>query len=202
MKVTVGLVDYGVGNLASVRQALLELGLRCRVSAEPSTLNECHVLLLPGVGAFKPAMAALRARALDEYLIEQQQHGRPVFGICLGMQLLAHSSSEGGPQEGLALIDGTVEALGPNAWHIGWNTLEVVTDDPLFVPSQGESFYFNHAFAFTSSNSSAVATAQAQRSFPAIVRRNNVVGVQFHPEKSQDAGRRLLSTVIGGLARG
>lgn len=202
MKITVGLVDYGVGNHTSVRQALLELGFRCRVTADEHTLDQCHLLLLPGVGAFRPAITALRLHGLDQYLVRQQQAGRPVLGICLGMQLLAEQSDEGGVERGLGLIAGQVTGLGDGQWHIGWNVLEPVGGDPFFAPSAGESFYFNHAFAFADTTPDATALARASRPFAAAVRRDNVAGVQFHPEKSQDAGRRLLSRLIEGMVRG
>src|SRR5262245_27264713 len=100
---TVGIVDYGIGNHASVRHSFRNLGLRCRVSADPAVLDASDLLLLPGVGAFAPAMQALHARGLDSYVIECANRGRPILGICLGMQLLAQSSSEGGYTAGLGL---------------------------------------------------------------------------------------------------
>jgi glutamine amidotransferase len=127
----------------SVRQSLHEIGLRCRVSSEPAILGACGLLLLPGVGAFRPAIEAVRERNLDEFLSQQVSHGVPVLGICLGMQLLADISDEDGPTAGLGLIPGRVVSLPAPRWHTGWNTIEQVTDDPLFSSSHGQAFFFN-----------------------------------------------------------
>jgi imidazole glycerol-phosphate synthase subunit HisH len=198
-KITVGIVDYGVGNHASVRHALNDLGLRCRTSAEPSVLDACHMLLLPGVGAFRPAIEALRARSLDRYLIEQASRGRPLLGICLGMQLLAQASHEDGFTHGLGLVPGEVVGLPPPHWHIGWNTIEQVRADPLFASSDGQAFYFNHSYAYRGPIELQVCRSVAGEEFASAIHRDRIVGVQFHPEKSQAAGRALLRQLIGGL---
>jgi glutamine amidotransferase len=117
------------------------------------------------------------------------------------MQLLAEESHERGTERGLGLIPGAVTALGPDSWHIGWNTMDVVGDDPLFAESQGDSFYYNHSFAYDSPIAHEVGRSVASRPFAAAVRHGNVAGVQFHPEKSQDAGRRLLRRLIVGMVQ-
>ncbi|MEO6079205.1 MAG: imidazole glycerol phosphate synthase subunit HisH [Steroidobacteraceae bacterium] len=199
MKITVGIVDYGVGNHASVRHTFRELGMRCRTSDDPATLDDCDLLVLPGVGAFRPAIEALRARSLDVYLVECASRGMPLLGICLGMQLLADSSHENGVTRGLGLVGGEVMQLPAPRWHIGWNTIEVVRPDPLFASANGHAFFFNHSFAYREPNSHAVCQCVAGGPFVAAVRRDNVVGVQFHPEKSQSAGRALLRELARGL---
>jgi glutamine amidotransferase len=196
---TIGLVDYGVGNLASVTQTLLALGYRCRVSADPAVLDLTDLLLLPGVGAFPPAMAALQERGLVGYLRNHARRGRPMVGICLGMQLLADGSEEHCFTAGLGLIPGNVRALSSERWHIGWNSVEVLRSDPLLKRSDGHSMYFNHSFVFEPAPEYAVALARLSQPFTVAVRRDNIVGLQFHPEKSQIAGRQLLSDVIEGL---
>lgn len=198
-KITVGIVDYGVGNHASVRHALHELDLRCRTSDDWAVLNACDVLLLPGVGAFRPAMEALLARSLDQYLLEQVHRNRPLLGICLGMQLLADASHEDGLTPGLGLIPGEVIGLPLPHWHIGWNTIERIRADPLFEPSEGQAFYFNHSYAYQGPVEFQVCSSCAGDAFASVIRRDLVVGVQFHPEKSQGAGRALLRRLIGGL---
>lgn len=203
-RLTVGVVDYGVGNLASVRCALHCLDYRCRVSRERNLLSEADVLLLPGVGAFPTAMQALHDYDLVDFLQVQARAGKPIVGICLGMQLLADESTEIQLTAGLGLIPGTVQALefsGPR-WHIGWNTIEVVSSDPIFQYCDGLSLYFNHSFTFRAPLEyiSAVARInQAHEPFTIAVRRNNLVGLQFHPEKSQAAGHQLLDRVIKGV---
>jgi imidazole glycerol phosphate synthase glutamine amidotransferase subunit len=198
-KLTVGIVDYGVGNHSSVRHTLRELGMRCRTSDQPAALDGCDILLLPGVGAFRPAIEAVRARSLDTYLLEHVRKGRPLLGICLGMQLLSEGSYENGFTPGLGLIAGEVAQLAAPHWHIGWNTVEVLGTDPLFGPSDGQSFFFNHSYAFRAPHPHAVCKSVATGAFTAGVRRDNVAGVQFHPEKSQDAGRELLRHLVPGL---
>lgn len=198
-KLLVGIVDYGVGNHASVRQCLLQIGLNCRISGSVAMLDRCDLLLLPGVGAFRPAMEALRAKGLDRFLVDQANRQKPVLGICLGMQLLTGGSHEGGVTEGLNLISGQVIPLGNKRWHIGWNTLDCVTESPLFRRAEGETYYFNHAYCYEGPEEFKVCETRYGKSFAAIIRRDNLVGIQFHPEKSQAAGHRLLKQVVEGL---
>jgi glutamine amidotransferase len=198
---TIGIVDYGVGNHTSVWRALHALDYRCRVSSDPEVLSGTDLLLLPGVGAFPAAMAALHRHNLSGYLQEQAQQGRPLLGICLGMQLLADASTEHGVTAGLGLIPGQVRALEASRWHIGWNSMEVLHDEPLLKPSDGESVYFNHSYVFQSPPEYQVCVARLDEPFTIGVRRGNLLGLQFHPEKSQLAGRRLLRNVIEGLCR-
>lgn len=198
---TIGIVDYGVGNLASVYRSLHALGYRCRVSREPAVLDQTDLLLLPGVGAFPTAMDALHACNLVPYLQQHARNAGPIVGICLGMQLLADGSEEHRFTPGLGLIPGRVTALVGDRWHIGWNTIEVLHREPLLQPSDGQSLYFNHSYVFEPPAEYRSAVARLSSAFPVAVRRENIVGLQFHPEKSQDAGRQLLRNVIEGLCR-
>lgn len=199
---TIGIVDYGVGNLASVWHALHALGLRCRVSSDPAALDRTDLLLLPGVGAFPAAMQALHRHHLVDYLQAQARAGRPVVGICLGMQLLADSSTEHRSTAGLGLIPGQVRALKAGGWHIGWNTIAAVQNDPLFGGLTGQSVYFNHSYAVDVAPEHQICTAQSPTEpVCAVMRRGNVVGIQFHPEKSQAAGREVLGRVVRGFCR-
>lgn len=198
---TIGIVDYGVGNHASVWRALHSLGHRCRVSSEPGVLSQTDLLLLPGVGAFPAAMEALHRHDLVGYLQEQARADRPIVGICLGMQLMADASNELRPTAGLGLIPGQVVAFEQARWHIGWNSIEVVRDDPLLRPSDGQAVYFNHSYVFQAPAEYQVCVARLAETFPIGIRRGNLLGLQFHPEKSQSAGRQLLRNVIEGLCR-
>ena len=197
---TIGIVDYGVGNLASVWHALHALQLRCRVSSDPAVLDRTDMLLLPGVGAFPAAMEALHRHGLVDYLQTRAKSGRPVVGICLGMQLLADSSTEHRSTAGLGLIPGEVRALNSGGWHIGWNSITTAQEDPMFGALEGQSVYFNHSYAVDVAPEHRLCMAQSPTEpVCAVMRRGNVVGIQFHPEKSQAAGREVLRRVVRGF---
>ena len=196
---TIGIVDYDVGNHASVLRAFQSLNYRCRVSRDPELLAQSDLLVLPGVGAYPAAMRALHACGLVEFLRERAHDGQPLLGLCLGMQLLADKSLEHGVTAGIGLIPGQVVPLKSARWHIGWNTIEVVNGDKLLMPSDGEFMYFNHSYVFEAPSEYQVCVARLNLPFPVGVRRSNVVGLQFHPEKSQRAGLTLLKNLVEGL---
>ena len=196
---TVGIIDYGMGNHASVMHSLRDLGFRVRVSSEAKVLGETDVMVLPGVGAFPSAMSALHQHGLVGYLQEQARKQQPIIGICLGMQLLASASHEHHYTAGLDLIPGEVMPLAHSKWHIGWNTVECVQQDPLLQASDGESFYFNHSFSYLGPTEYQVCVCRHPEPFAAVIRRGSVVGIQFHPEKSQASGRLLLKNLVEGL---
>lgn len=198
---TVGIVDYGVGNHTSVLRCVRQLGFRARISSHQDQLDQADVLLLPGVGAFPTAMERLHASGLVVYLQQAAKLGRPLIGICLGMQLLTESSTELGFTLGLGLIPGAVEAIGEPRWHIGWNGLEVLPGHPLLQASDGEVMYFNHSYAYRGPDVYVAAHCRFKESsspFTAAVARGSVTGLQFHPEKSQAPGLNLLAQLIGG----
>lgn len=199
-KLTVGIVDYGVGNHNSVLHSLRHLGLRGFISADHKSLRTSDLLLLPGVGAFRPAMQALEQRKLNLFLLDQVACQKPILGICLGMQLLGKSSSENGWTAGLGLIPGSVVTLGIGCWHIGWNTVTQKKVDPIFEVAHNRDFYFNHSHAYESFGEYVVCTSEfGATPFASVVRSGKVAGIQFHPEKSQRAGCDLLQSVIKGL---
>lgn len=196
---TIGIVDYGIGNQASVTHSLRNLGFRVRISAEIEILNQVDVLLLPGVGAFPAAMKLLHERGLVSYLQNQAREQKPIIGICLGMQLLASSSLEHHYTVGLDLVPGEIMPLSEPKWHIGWNTIECIQNDELLAPSDGESFYFNHSFSYQGPDEYKISISRHPTPITSIIRRGNVIGLQFHPEKSQAAGRIMLKNLITGL---
>lgn len=196
---TIGVVDYGMGNHASVVQSLRDLGFRVRVSNNAAELDLVDVLVLPGVGAFPAAMATLHERGLVDYLQEQARQGRPLVGICLGMQLLASASYEHTYTVGLDLIPGEIVPFADHGVHIGWNTLEFTRHGPLWSSSDGEAFYFNHSFYYQGPAEYQVAATRHPSAFSSVIQRGSVVGLQFHPEKSQSAGKALLKNLITGL---
>jgi glutamine amidotransferase len=200
----IGIVNYGSGNLASVRRTLEELGATPYVANSPSDLGYVDRIIIPGVGAFPIAMKNLREQgwieALRYHVLDLHC---PLLGICLGMQLLATNGEEGGRTEGLGLIAGTVrrlDFLGSTLRipHAGWNEVAHTGDDPLFtaIPQQSD-FYFVHSFAFSPTHlESVIATTDYGVSIVVAVRHQNVWGVQFHPEKSSKAGRRLIKNFL------
>jgi len=203
-RLNIGIVDYGVGNIASVQHALHAIGYRSTIASKSETLAQTDLLLLPGVGAFPAAMQMMNASGLTDFVRQQALDGKPIVGICLGMQLLAESSSELGHTDGLGLIPGKVVALEQSRWHIGWNSIETLTEDHLFMNCNDQVLYFNHSFFFDAPVEYQTAVARLDEfsePFTVIVHRDNVVGLQFHPEKSQVVGRNMLVSVIEGLCR-
>jgi len=197
--ITIGIVDYGMGNHASVAHGLRDIGFRVRVSRDHAQLDLVDALVLPGVGAFRAAMMALHERVLVDYLKEQARLQRTLIGMCLGMQLLASASHEHEHTAGLDLIPGEFVHFENHGGHIGWNTLECIQDDPLLRSSDGQAFYFNHTFFYKGPMENQIAVARHPSVFAAVIRRGSVVGLQFHPEKSQAAGRALLENLVTGL---
>lgn len=197
--ISIGIVNYGMGNHASVAHSLRELGFRVIASNEIAELDAVDALVLPGVGAFPAAMRALHEHGLVNYLQEQARRQRPIIGICLGMQLLASASHEHQYTAGLDLIPGEIVPFSEHGWHIGWNTLECTHSDRLLQPSDGQAFYFNHSFYYQGPKEHQLAIARHPSEFAAVIRRGTVVGLQFHPEKSQATGRQLLKNLMLGL---
>ena len=191
----IAIVDYGVGNLFS----FAAIGADAFVSADPEALKTADRIILPGVGAFADAAEKLRATGLDQVVIAEAQAGKPLLGICLGMQLLFDRSLEYGEHKGLGLIPGSVEDLKPDipanlkVPHIGWNALHPLLEHPLLkYVSCGDCVYFVHSFAAFDCAESVIATAEYGVDVTAAVARENVMGCQFHPEKSGAAGLNIL----------
>jgi glutamine amidotransferase len=185
-----------MGNHASVSHALSDIGLRVRVSSDKEILDECDLIVLPGVGAFPDAMEALHRLNLVEYLHLKARQRCPILGICLGMQLLASVSEEHGYTSGLDLIPGEIKRLKNGSWHIGWNSVHSVAMDNILSTCDGEAFYFNHAYSYHGPKEFQLARTYHDGEIVSVIRRGNVVGLQFHPEKSQHAGKNLLQNVI------
>lgn len=203
----VAIVNYGMGNLGSVRRALEDLGALPVVANHPGALFDANRLVLPGVGAFSEGMERLRAGGWVEAIQRQvRELGKPLLGICLGMQMLADDGEEGGATEGLGLVGGRVrrlDALGCQLRipHVGWNDVRHAGTNPLFTHvAQGTDFYFVHSYAFRASTPDAVsATVEYGVPVTAAVRSRSVFGVQFHPEKSSRAGRQVLRNFLDHL---
>lgn len=195
----IAIVDYGIGNFSSVQSTVRRIGHRCRISDEPEVLAASDVLVLPGVGAFPAAMENLSRTGLGAFVQEQTRKGQPIIGLCLGMQIMMDASVEHRPTAGLGLVPGQVVAFDQAPWHIGWNTIETVGDDPILGSSDGQAVYFNHSYMLDVPEEYHLCVSRLARPFVAGIRRDNAVGLQFHPEKSQYAGREILRSLIEGL---
>lgn len=199
-QITVGIVDYGVGNYASLKYALKKIGYRCRISADSHVLQLCDIIFLPGVGTFPIAMKSLRQNELDIFLLEYAHKRKPIIGICLGMQLLTDASYEQLYTSGLGLIHGEIIPLEKPKYHVGWNTLESIREDEIFNKMVKEdTFYFNHSYIYHGPEEHQVCVTRADTLITSVIRSGLIIGVQFHPEKSQLAGRLLLKYLIDEL---
>jgi imidazole glycerol-phosphate synthase subunit HisH len=200
--VTIAIVDYGVGNLASVRNALHRIGAQSELCANPSMVSGSERLILPGVGSFRVAMETLAARGWIPVLQNYARSGRPFLGICLGMQLLFDRGEEHGPTSGLGILSGEVVKLSPTPPHklphVGWNGLTPAKNHPLLARIKPNvDFYFVHSFHCVPQRADDIlGTCDFGGSFVAAVASSNVVGVQFHPEKSQPAGIQILENFL------
>jgi glutamine amidotransferase len=199
----IGVIDYGMGNRRSVEKALEHVGAAPKITADHGELRSADGLVLPGVGAFPQAMRNLDALRLPELIRDLTAHGTPLLGICLGMQLLFDTSEEMGGAAGLGLIGGEVTRLnagGLRIPHIGWNDVRFERASPLTVelPSQGCPFYHVHSFAARPRDPGhVVGSTEYGERFATIAARENVLGVQFHPEKSSRHGLRMLHAFVG-----
>ena len=200
----VAIVDYGVGNLFSLTSSFAAIGAEVTVTADPLVLQAADCIVLPGVGAFGDAANKLRACGLDTVLKELAANGKPLLGICLGMQLLFEKSYEYGEHEGLGLIKGSVRPIAdvlPSADykipHIGWNPLIFKQKNALLSNIQnGDCVYFVHSYYATDCDESVIATAEYGAELTAAVANGNVYGCQFHPEKSGTVGLNILRAFV------
>lgn len=193
---SIAIIDYGVGNLRSVEKAFTSQDIEAVVTSDEKILRKADKLVLPGVGAFKACMDGLKARRFDELVLEAANSGKPIIGLCVGLQMMFDEGHEFGVHKGLGLMPGRVVKFPDKLRvpHIGWNQVEFKQDHPIFgeLPSQ-TFFYFVHSYYVEAEDESNVlgVTDYGMR-YASICGRDNIVGVQFHPEKSQTAGLKLL----------
>lgn len=193
------IIDYGMGNLHSVSMALKRMNVPFRVTSDPGEIVQSSGMILPGVGAFGDAMRELEARGLVSVIKQEANKEKPLLGICLGMQLLFSSSDEHGYHQGLNLLPGHVvrfkgDYLIP---HMGWNWLSMKHPHPLFYGLKEDYVYFVHSYHVQAENAEdVIATTDYYQPVTAVVARNNIYGMQFHPEKSGELGLKLLERFV------
>ncbi|MBI5957484.1 MAG: imidazole glycerol phosphate synthase subunit HisH [Chloroflexi bacterium] len=197
----IAIIDYGAGNLRSVRNALVHLGADVITVTQPEQLEGAEKIVLPGVGAFGAGMNALRATGFEEPIKQAVKNGVPLLGICLGLQYLFESSDEMGQHRGLGLLPGRVTrfpADGPKVPHIGWNQLHIRQAGGLLAGVESGAYaYFVHSYYVEGANPADVlATTDYGLDYPSVVGRGSVWGIQPHPEKSQGIGLRILKNFV------
>ena len=200
----IAIVDYGVGNLFSLRSSFAAVGVDVTVTSDKAVLDSSDGIILPGVGAFGDAAEKLRQSGLADVLVSLARSGKPLMGICLGMQLLFEKSYEYGEHKGLGLIGGSVVPISdviPNGLkipHIGWNALNITKKSPIFSGAKtGDCVYFVHSYYAANCDSAVIATTEYGAQLTAAVQEKNVFGCQFHPEKSGDVGLGILRAFSG-----
>ena len=198
----IGIIDYGMGNLHSVTKAVERLGRECFLSEDPKELKNAECLILPGVGAFKDGMDELESRGLVSFIHEWIEEGKPLLGICLGMQLLFDESEENGPTKGLSVLPGKVKKFPGGNYkvpHMGWNELIFEqTSHPVLKGLDGGHVYFVHSY-FVVADRKEILIASASyggEQVTAVAGRDNVWGTQFHPEKSSVVGMTMLKNFV------
>lgn len=196
------IIDYGAGNLMSVKKALDYIGAKSGITSDPAEIEKADSVILPGVGAFGDAMDSMRSRRLDDAVKKAALSGKPFLGICLGLQLLFAKSDESPSVQGLSLLSGKIteipKDLGLKVPHIGWNSIEIRENSRLFggIPG-GAYFYFVHSYYLNGADESDVAaTTEYGVKIECAVERGNLFATQFHPEKSGEAGLQVLKNFI------
>ena len=188
------IIDYNVGNLASVKQGFLRAGIETTISQDEVVIRNASSLILPGVGAFKESLDALKQSGLIPAILDHINANKPLIGICLGMQLLYEFSEEYGRHQGLGIFKGTIKKITGDVKipHMGWNTLEILNDDPIVSNlKEASDVYFVHSY-YADSSDGIIATTNYGVRIPAIIKKGNVYATQFHPEKSGDIGIEIL----------
>ena len=195
----IAIIDYGVGNLFSLRSSFAAIGQDAVVTNDTDEIRRADRLILPGVGAFRDAADKLRASGMDRAVREETEKGKPLLGVCLGMQMLFERSYEYGVHEGLGLLKGEIRPIaeripaGLKIPQMGWNALKIVKDSPLLkYTREGEYVYFVHSYSAVECGDSLLAVTEYGADLTACVGKGNVFGCQFHPEKSGEVGLKIL----------
>ena len=196
MSIIIGIVNYGIaGNIHSIKKAVEKAGATVLIINDPAQFNKIDKLIIPGVGSFKDAMSELES---DNFITPLQNFSKPILGICLGMQILSTLGYEYGRTAGLSLIDAEVKEIlcDGQVPHMGFNTIDVVNNNKLLEGLEDASFYFMHSFEMINYTDITTLTSYAGHQFVSSIHKNNIYGVQFHPEKSREAGITLFKNFI------
>lgn len=201
----IAIIDYGMGNLKSVSKAFEKLGAQTMITDDYHILLEADGVVLPGVGAIKEAMERLQTKGLDQAIQTYIRKGKPFLGICLGMQLLFERSCENGSYRGLDILPGEIVKLDVNLKipHVGWNRLEITKDSSLFMGVPEDCYvYFVHSYYLETEADIVTAYVEYEKRIAVAVQRDNVFGLQFHPEKSGEVGLQILENFVEEVGRG
>ncbi|MBE6138088.1 MAG: imidazole glycerol phosphate synthase subunit HisH [Erysipelotrichaceae bacterium] len=191
----IAIINYGVGNLGSVKNALDYLKLESKITSDKEEILDADKIILPGVGAFEDAMKAFKSLELDKVLLECINAGKPVLGICVGMQMLFEYSYEYGKHEGLGIFKGNIIKFDDTNYkvpHMGWNNISITKNNKLLEGLDNQFVYFVHSYHLDESNFEIATCEYAGVKYPCAVNRDNIYAVQFHPEKSGDIGLQIL----------
>lgn len=202
----IAIVDYGMGNIRSVQKAFERVGASVVVTSKPSDIVDAKAIVLPGVGAFRDCISNLKSLGADEAIVRSIEKGKPFFGICLGLQCLFEESEEFGPSKGLGVFKGRVvrfDLKDLKIPHMGWNTVRLIKRPP-FIPAELDNafFYFVHSYYVKPSDTELIAgLTHYGVEFTSMVYKDNIVATQFHPEKSQEVGLKLIGSFLDFVKR-
>ena len=195
-KEKIGIINYNCGNVTSLQSSLKMIGYRSRLINKKSEINNFNIIIIPGVGAFPEAMIQINKSGLVDGIMEFAESGKKIIGICLGMHFLADHSYEFKKTKGLGLIKGNVN-IHPNGLQVGWMNIERNKNFQYFIKFHKEKFYFNHSYIFECDDENIIFfNKDFGNYYPSIIKSKNIIGIQFHPEKSQVNGLKLLSAII------
>ena len=192
----IAIIDYSIGNYSSIKNAVKNLNCKIKVTKNYSDLQNADALILPGVGTYPEAIKSLKKSNLFDKLKRLIITGKPTLGICLGMHLLTESSDEIERTKGLSIISGKTKLKLSKKTHIGWNTVSIKDKSSILYPFNNEIFYFQHNYSYQGLDKYKTGVSKAQKNITSIIKKDKIIGVQFHPEKSQNIGIKFLQTFI------